>query len=167
MAYLIGMSGEIAGKRFDLDREQASLGRSDDNTISLDDPAISGRHCAVVRDGRRFLLRDLGSTNGTRLNSRDVKEAVLKPKDLIKLGSIELMFDSDEEVEYDEEETARTQVEVAPGPAAAPQSFNTISPFGARGKETSKSLWIVLIVVIGLLALIAVGFLFYKLVTTG
>jgi len=166
MAVLVGMSGHVAGKNFEMDRDEISIGRSSDNTIELDDPAVSGRHCLIVRDGNNYVLRDLGSTNGTRLNSRDVKESILKPKDLIQIGSAELMFDSEDAGDFQTSTFAETQVEIEPGPATAPESFESISPFGARAKDGGKGMWYFLIALVGFLALAAVVVYFISLLTT-
>ena len=166
MAVLIGMSGEVKGKTFQIDRSEITLGRSKDNVIVLDNSTVSGHHCAVAHEGERYILRDKESTNGTRLNAREVSEAILKPKDLIQVGSVEFLFDAEEGLAVDTHSYAETQVEVAAGPAAAPDSFANISPFGARRKE-NRGLWFLLIALVGLLALVGVVFFFITLVTTG
>ena len=165
MAALIGMSGDVKGKTFPIDRDAITIGRSKDNTIPIDNPTVSGHHCSILRDGDQYLLRDLESTNGTRLNSKDVTESKLRPKDLLQVGSVEFLFDADQMEAVETHSYAEAHVEVAPGPAAAPESFANISPFGARHRE-NKGVWLLLIAVIGLLALVGVVLFFVKLVTT-
>jgi len=166
MAAIIGMSGDVKGKTYPLDRDVLSIGRSKDNTLVLDNPTVSGHHCSISRDGDRFVLKDLESTNGTRLNAKDVSESKLRPKDLIQVGSVEFMFDAEGVMDAVETHSyAETHVEVAPGPAAAPESFSNISPFGARRRE-NKGLWFLLIAVVGILALVVVVLFFFKLITT-
>ena len=166
MAALIGMSGDVKGKTFPIDRDAITIGRGKDNTITIDNPTVSGHHCSIIRDGDRYLLRDLESTNGTRLNSKDVTESKLGPKDLLQVGSVEFLFDLGPMETVETHSYAEARVEVAPGPTTAPESFANISPFGARHKE-SKGIWLLLITVIGLLALVVVVLFFVKLVTTG
>lgn len=165
MASLIGMSGDVKGKTFPIDRDVMTIGRSKDNVIPIDNPTVSGHHCSINREGDHFVLKDLESTNGTRLNSKDVQESKLRPKDLVQVGSVEFMFDSEAADAVDTHSYAETHVEVAPGPAAAPDSFENISPFGARRRE-SKGIWFLLIAIVGSLALIVVILYFVKLVTT-
>ena len=163
MAVLIGMSGELKGKTFNLDEGKVTLGRSADNTISINNPAVSGHHAEIVLEGEHYVLRDLGSTNGTRVNAKDVKDVTLKAKDLIQFGSVELLYNS--EVESTEDgltSYAPTQVEVSQDAVTRPQSFESISPFGARRRENT-TLWMALIVVVAVLALGGVGFFVYKL----
>ncbi len=166
MAVLIGMSGEVKGQTFEIEGNELTLGRSQECHVPLNNPTVSGVHCSIVRDGDRYTLRDNGSTNGTRLNSREIKESPLKPKDLVQVGSVEFMFDAEHVDVVETNAYAETQVEVAPGPAAAPDSFANISPFGARRKE-SKGLWFLAITIVGILALIGVILFFVKLATTG
>lgn len=60
--------------------------------LLLDDPLVSGAHCRIVfRDGA-VLLEDLGSTNGTGLDGRPVKEAPLRPGSVITVGGHELVL---------------------------------------------------------------------------
>lgn len=55
-----------------LDREEVTFGRADSSTVPLGDPYVSDRHARVYRDGSRWLVADLGSTNGTFLNQHKV-----------------------------------------------------------------------------------------------
>lgn len=165
MAVLMGMAGDVKGKSFPLDRDEVSLGRSADNVISLNNATVSGHHASIRREGDQYILRDLGSTNGTRVNSREIKEAVLHPKDLIQVGSVEFLFNS-EAMSFEDAQAAFTKPEVlvSQGPTAMPESFNNISPFGARRRE-NMTVWIPLIAVLGVLALAVVIYLFIKLFT--
>jgi hypothetical protein len=165
MAALIGMSGDVKGKTFPIDRDVFTVGRSKDNAVMLDNPTVSGHHCSIIRDGDRFVLRDLESTNGTRLNAKEVTESKMRPKDLVQIGSVEFIFDSDQLDAVETHSYAEAHVEVAPGPVAAPETFNSISPFGARQND-SKGMWFLLISIFGLLALVVVILYFINLVTT-
>jgi adenylate cyclase len=71
-----------------------SLGRHPNNTIQLLDKIVSKEHCILeLRDGR-FVLRDLGSLNGTYINGERVRgEAWLKHGDEISLGSTRARYD--------------------------------------------------------------------------
>ena len=87
-AALRGPQGE-----WELREDVTVLGRSRRCGIVLTDPNVSREHAEVRRQGDGFMLRDLGSTNGTRLNRRDVKQAVLQHGDRIELGTTELVFE--------------------------------------------------------------------------
>ena len=155
MAFLIGMTGSFKGRKFDIDQDEITLGRRDDNRIPVNDTAVSGYHCTIIREGQKFTLRDLESTNGTRLNGAAVHESRLRPKDIVQLGEIELMFDGDDVETAEEEAPRRTpigEVEVTAGPSGVPNTFRSVSPFGAR--RDSRRIWVVII------AILAIGVLF-------
>jgi pSer/pThr/pTyr-binding forkhead associated (FHA) protein len=162
MAELIGMSQEVRGKNYKIDRDKVTIGRNATNLIVIEHPTVSGRHCCISREGKRFDLCDLGSTNGTRVNSREIREAALKPKDLVQIGSVEFMFDAEESEVLEATEGGETRVEVASGPTSAPVTFGSISPFGAR-RRSNVLLWYAPIVVLGLLAIAGLVVLIYKL----
>src|SRR4051812_1165994 len=70
-----------------------TLGRHPDNTIQILDRIISKEHCQILRqsDGR-FMLRDLGSLNGTYVSGARVGEYMLTHGDEIVMGSTHLEF---------------------------------------------------------------------------
>ena len=86
MAFIKIMSGAQAGTKYDIDKDETVIGRGAENTIVLNEPAVSHKHCAIIRDGRMFSVRDVGSTNGTRLNESKVTDNRLKPKDIVTIG---------------------------------------------------------------------------------
>jgi hypothetical protein len=69
------------------------IGRSRRCDIVLTDPNISRQHAEIRRQDDGFMALDLGSTNGMRVNRRDVKQAVLQHGDRIELGTTELVFE--------------------------------------------------------------------------
>jgi len=169
MAILIGMSSEVKGKNFDINRDRVTVGRNLTNLIALEHPTVSGRHAVITRANNQYTVADLESTNGTRINSREITESVLRPRDLLQFGSLEFMFDVAEGEAVDappKPEPPEARVEVSSGPATAPVSFGSISPFGTRRRD-NMTLWYVLIAVIGLLALAGVVVLVMKLMQTG
>lgn len=167
MAVLIGMSGDVKGKTYNLDEGDFSIGRSSDNTVSINNATVSGHHCKIAREGEHYVLQDLGSTNGTRVNTKDVQTHSLKPKDLVQVGSVEFLFNSEAEITSDGEDIPMTQTEVivGSGRSAAPDSFENISPFGTRQRDSSGA-WIAVIGIMAALALAGVAFLIYRLFFT-
>jgi len=78
---------------FALDVDLATIGRGLNNTIVLEDPRISRQHAQVRWKSRRFLISDLGSTNGTYVNGVPVSaEQVLRQGDIVSLGGLEMVF---------------------------------------------------------------------------
>ena len=82
------------GKRVVIGSGGATMGRSRQCDLMLDDPNVSRTHAEVRARGGSWVLTDLGSTNGTRLNGRRVEGSeVLKPGDKIELGASQITFE--------------------------------------------------------------------------
>lgn len=82
-------------KRLDLapPKEEATLGREQDNDIVLYHPQVSKKHARVLRDGMGFMVKDLGSRNGFEVNGQIVKDMHrLKSGDKIKIGGFVVRF---------------------------------------------------------------------------
>ena len=84
--------GPNQGAHFRLERLPALLGRASDNEIRLNDPGISRRHARIETAGDSYLLRDLGSTNGTFVADQRIANHRLQEGDRIRLGSTVLIF---------------------------------------------------------------------------
>jgi pSer/pThr/pTyr-binding forkhead associated (FHA) protein len=65
-----------------------SIGRAEDHMVVLDDASVSGHHAEIEQTENGLILRDLGSTNGTKVNGSPVTEAVLNDGDQICFGSV-------------------------------------------------------------------------------
>jgi pSer/pThr/pTyr-binding forkhead associated (FHA) protein len=82
------------------------IGRLPDNTIVIDNAAVSGHHASVSRYGDLIVLEDLHSTNGTFVNAKPVKNHVLQDGDLILVGKHTIEFDETAGDDADEERTS-------------------------------------------------------------
>jgi hypothetical protein len=86
-------AGPGRGRVFPLSADSAtSMGRARANDIALEDEAVSGQHCRVRPEEGGFVLHDLGSTNGTRVNERRVSRHGLQDGDVIRIGDTSLRF---------------------------------------------------------------------------
>lgn len=103
-ARLIGQQGQYRNQEFELTQAEMSIGRSPDNEITLPDPEISRRHAQITRQGNEYAIRDLGSTNGTFVNSQRITTLTpLYDGDVINLGdAISLLFAQRPKVEEPE-----------------------------------------------------------------
>ncbi len=72
--------------------EELSIGRLPDNNIVIDNLSVSRKHAVIVAAADGFILRDLGSKNGTLLNNKPVTEAKLASGDCIMIGKYEILF---------------------------------------------------------------------------
>lgn len=100
-AKLIVSSGEET-REYDLPA-LTTLGRHPDNTIQIFDPVVSKRHAEIHRlPGGTYLLKDLGSRNGTYIRKRSVTEHPLEDGDEIQMGSTRLLFEGGGQAEEDQ-----------------------------------------------------------------
>lgn len=75
------------------DSGTVTIGRSPDCELPIDDGQASRRHCSIVKLQSGWELADLGSTNGTLLNSVLVKRRKLRNGDVVRIGGTEIVFD--------------------------------------------------------------------------
>lgn len=73
--------------------KSVTIGRLPDNTVVIDNPAVSAHHARVFRDGDRVVLEDLKSTNGTFVNEQHVDRQTLHSGDVVLIGKHKLVFD--------------------------------------------------------------------------
>jgi hypothetical protein len=91
-ALLVVKRGPNAGSRFLLDRDLTTAGRHPESDIFLDDVTVSRRHAEFVRHGISFVVRDVGSLNGTYLNRERIDESPLVNGDEVQIGKFRLVF---------------------------------------------------------------------------
>jgi len=82
-------------KDIPLDKDRLTVGRSPDNDIVIDNPAISSRHCKISLEGGTYYVEDLDSTNGTYVNEKRVKKAGLHNNDVVGLANHGLVLIED------------------------------------------------------------------------
>jgi serine phosphatase RsbU (regulator of sigma subunit) len=83
--------------RHTLDGTAVSIGRASDCSIPIKDRYLSRKHAEIIAVGNNWVLKDLGSANGTYLNgSRVERDEALKPGDRIRLGDTEIVFEASE-----------------------------------------------------------------------
>ena len=75
------------GQPVDLAKEMILIGRQEDCDLRLDHKSVSKMHCVLVKTDGLVLLRDLGSTNGTRVNGTRVRRAALLPNDKLSVAN--------------------------------------------------------------------------------
>jgi pSer/pThr/pTyr-binding forkhead associated (FHA) protein len=104
-----------------LTAEVLTIGRSPENDVHLDDSSASRRHARLERRGDAFVVRDLGSTNGTWVGSQRIDEHQLHDGDTIRIGTDLLVFkrgfscDDLTLVDRPSRESRRSPVVVVPG----------------------------------------------------
>lgn len=160
------LSGVLEGKVIDLIEERITVGRALDNMIRLEDGTVSHHHAMFVLEGADYKLRDLNSTNGTRVNGMRIVETKLHNGDQIRIGSVEMRFESDVKKASQPLPPTQTGVDIAQVGvgAAPPPAFGAESPFGRR-KKTNQSpiLWVV--IGLGVVALVVLAYLLIKFIS--
>jgi len=91
-ALLVVKRGPSSGARFLLDADLTTAGRHPDSDIFLDDITVSRRHAEFHRDDQGFVVRDVGSLNGTYVNRARVDEVRLVNADEVQIGKYRLVF---------------------------------------------------------------------------
>src|SRR5271168_1869995 len=96
-AQLIPLDG---GSAIDILKDMTVVGRKEDADVRLDHKSVSKMHCVIVKTDGLLLLRDLGSTNGTRVNGQRVRRAALLPNDQVAFASFKfrVMFGPDQQL---------------------------------------------------------------------
>jgi len=102
-----------------LDKPILLLGRHPECDIQIDSRKISRRHCCIAQVADYLLVRDLGSTNGIRINGIRIQEGRLHPNDELTIGN------SRYKVKWDTIEAALAPP-VKPAPAALPGRLEAI-----------------------------------------
>jgi pSer/pThr/pTyr-binding forkhead associated (FHA) protein len=89
---LVVKRGPNAGSKFMLESEVVRAGRHPDSDIFLDDITVSRRHAEFVRRPGGYVVRDVGSLNGTYLNRERIEERDLANGDEVQIGKFKLVF---------------------------------------------------------------------------
>ncbi len=82
-AQLLPLDG---GAAIEINKDLVVVGRKEDCDVRLDHKSVSKMHCVLVKTDGLLLLRDLGSTNGTRVNGTRVRRAALLPNDQLSIA---------------------------------------------------------------------------------
>jgi pSer/pThr/pTyr-binding forkhead associated (FHA) protein len=101
------------GSPIDLVKDLTLFGRDEDADVRLDHKSVSKLHCVIVKSDGLLLLRDLGSTNGTRVNGQRVRRAALLPNDQLAIANLKF------QVQFGNELAAEHAV--LPQPPAEPE----------------------------------------------
>lgn len=164
MPRLIGQSEEFSGSTFELNASPMTLGRVEDNQIEINHNSVSSSHAELVFDENDYVVRDLESTNGTRVNGERINEQKLRKGDNVRFGNIEFIYDS----EYSPpaqalpEPSARVQL----GGTASqgrPEDFKNAAPLDVKKGDNGKSPWTMIILLGVVLALAGIGYFCYAL----
>lgn len=134
-------SGPTPGVTFPLEGDQLIIGRDSSNGVAINDAEISRKHSRLSFQGGKYVLEDLGSTNGTFVNGQRLAgPVVLKPGDVVSLGEqIVLMYDA---INMDPGATvamSRKSVQAAPPPMPSAAPVYASSPAASPAAPAQKT----------------------------
>ncbi len=120
-------SGPTPGATFSLEGDQLLVGRDSSSAVAINDAEISRKHARLTFQGGKYVLEDLGSTNGTFVNGQRVASpVVLKSGDVVSFGEqIVLMYES---LSSDAGATMAASRRSIPAPAPAPVPVQAAPP---------------------------------------
>lgn len=158
MAKLTVLTEGFTGMSLEVKPEKSTVGRLEDNTFSIPEPSVSSHHCELWTKGDDIVVKDLGSTNGSFINELQLaaeKEAVLRPGQVLRLGQIQLRFETGKK----QTDASRQTVKIGEGGAAA--ASQTV--FVKKTNKANK----VFFAVGGVLLLIIIGALIFAFLNLG
>ena len=112
---LLGFQGAVI-KEIPITKRELTVGRTADNDIVIDNPAVSSHHCKITMSADTFFVEDLNSSNGVFVNAKKTTKASLKNNDVIGIVKHTLKFIDDRP----------EGAAAAPAPAAAPSADATM-----------------------------------------
>jgi len=92
LGWIVDLDGRQSGQDFRISDSRILIGAGPDCQIRLDNSQASDRHLSLKSEGGKFILTDLASTNGTKVNGVSVDKVELKDGDRIQIGATTYMF---------------------------------------------------------------------------
>jgi pSer/pThr/pTyr-binding forkhead associated (FHA) protein len=129
MARLVLLSEGFTGRTYELKGEKTTVGRVSDNAFEISESSVSSHHAEIILQGNDVLIRDLGSTNGTFINGEQINEGVLKPGQILRLGTVEMRLESPESA------AAAAAATSSPAKKAATLDHTRVIPQGVKLNE--------------------------------
>lgn len=114
MPKLVVLTVGFNERSLDVKPEKTTIGRLEDNQFCLSEPSVSSHHCEVWAKGDEIVVKDLGSTNGSFVNEKQIeagKEVTVRPGQTLRLGQVELRYETGKK----QTEQARATVKLGEG----------------------------------------------------
>lgn len=149
MAKLTVLTEGFTDRSFEVKPEKTSVGRLEENAVCIPEASVSSHHCEVWLKGDDVVVKDLGSTNGSFINELQLaadKEATLRPGQILRLGQVQLRFETGKK----QAEAARQTVKLGDSGATAASGATA---FSKKSNKATK----VFLAVGGLLLLLIIG----------
>jgi len=140
----------------ELTEDVVTVGRVSDNVIYINDASVSSHHAEIIYTGSHHILKDLESTNGTRVNDHTFTEGQLRDGDRVKFGKIECRYISEDPNDarpLPEQEAVAAEVAAS---SSRPEDFGNASPFKSKSRKKDPIATAILVLA-GLSVLVFVG----------
>lgn len=157
MPRLQGQSSELGELAFDLTEPEISIGRAEGNTIRLNDGSVSSRHAILSFTEDDYTIKDLNSTNGTRVNGTKIVQQKLQRGDAVHIGNLQFQYQSETggEIQPLPEPTQAQEFNVA-SQSARPANFANAAPFPKPNSAKEEKKYYSILTVVGILTVLAV-----------
>jgi hypothetical protein len=164
MPRLVSESKEIPQITIDLVGPRMAVGRIDGNEVQVVHGSISSRHAELVLEGVEYRVRDLESTNGTRVNDEKITEALLQDRDRLQFGQIPFRYEGSvpRAALALPQAGASFQMEIGVD-EGIPENFRNLSPIKGKG-ESGSPIWILALG--GVVAVLGLGFYVFRMLFT-
>jgi hypothetical protein len=164
MPRLVSESKEIPQMTIDLVGPRMAVGRIDGNEVQVVHGSISSRHAELVLEGVEYRVRDLESTNGTRVNDEKITEALLQDRDRLQFGQIPFRYEGavPRAALALPQAGASFQIEIGVE-EGIPENFRNLSPIKGKG-ESGSPIWILALG--GVVAVLGLGFYVFRMLFT-
>jgi len=164
MPRLVSESKEIPQMTIDLVGPRMGVGRIDGNEVQVVHGSISSRHAELVLEGVEYRVRDLESTNGTRVNDEKITEALLQDRDRLQFGQIPFRYEGavPRAALALPQAGASFQIEIGVE-EGIPENFRNLSPIKGKG-ESGSPIWILALG--GVVAVLGLGFYVFRMLFT-
>jgi len=160
MPRLVAQSPEFAGKSFDLSGAEVTVGRVADNKIQIEHASVSGHHAVLKLDAMDYVIKDMDSTNGSRINGERITEQKLRRNDILRLGNIELLYDSEHAPPGQPMPSPSARINLAEcASRGRPPDFANASPIVKRVRGAVDRTWGLILTVLAILAVAGIAYL--------
>lgn len=122
MSYLEFITNE-GQKLVQLTDRSVSIGRGSNNVVEIAEDRASRQHCVIEKTGEGYVVRDLDSKNGTRVNGNKVSVKVLRPGDEVQIGATRIVFRDPDAKPVARKKTAPAPTVPAHNPLAGAENF--------------------------------------------
>jgi hypothetical protein len=159
MPRLVAQSAEFEGKTFELTGPELTVGRVADNKIQIEHASVSGHHAVFKLDGLDYSIKDLESTNGTRINGERITQQKLRRNDILRLGNIEMLYDSEHQPPGQPMPSPSERVKLGEcATKGRPADFANTSPIVKQPRGAPHKMWKLIISLLAVLAVAGVGY---------